>query len=76
MHNGKIKFGGFFEGKNGKPDIPVLGIVTNGDNWEFGKLENTAFTENLLTYSLSSLDTLYTILSLFFDACQQNALRL
>ena len=61
---------------NGKPDIPVLGIVTNGDNWEFGKLENTSFTENLLTYSLSSLDTLYTVLSLFFDACQQNALRL
>jgi hypothetical protein len=58
---------------NGKPDLPVYGIVTNGDNWEFGKLENTLFTENALIYSIFPLDTLYSVLSLFFELCHQNA---
>lgn len=58
---------------NGKPDMPVYGIVTNGDNWEFGKLENTIFTENFLIYSIFPLDTLYSVLSLFFELCHQNA---
>ncbi len=61
---------------NGKPEIPVLGIVSNGDNWEFGKLENELFTENSMIYSLFPLDPLFSTLSSFFDLCKQNALKL
>ncbi|MER0440752.1 hypothetical protein [Emticicia sp. W12TSBA100-4] len=61
---------------NGKPEIPVLGIVSNGDNWEFGKLEGNLFTENALIYSLFPLDTLFSTLSTFFELCKENAEKL
>ena len=61
---------------NNKPELPVLGIVTNGDNWEFGKLEGTLFTENESFYNILQLDTLFTVLSSFFELCNQNALKL
>lgn len=58
---------------NGKPEIPVFGIVSNGENWEFGKLENDVFTENENFNTILELDTLFTALSTFFRLCQQNA---
>ena len=61
---------------NDKPEVTVFGIVTNGDNWEFGQLEGNLFTENLMIYSLFPLDTLFTVLSSFFNLCKQNALKL
>ena len=61
---------------NGKPDMPVFGIVTNGDNWEFGKLENDLFTENGLIYSIYQIETLLAALTTFFEMCKQNALKL
>ena len=61
---------------NGKPDMPVFGIVTNGDNWEFGKLENDLFTENGLIYSIYQIETLFAALTTFFELCKQNALKL
>jgi hypothetical protein len=61
---------------NGKPEVPVLGIVSNGDNWEFGKLENELFTENATIYSLFPENTLYSTLNTFFELTKQNAMRL
>jgi hypothetical protein len=61
---------------NGKPDMPVFGIVTNGDNWEFGKLDRTLFTENDSFCTILELDTLFAALTAFFDLCQENALKL
>lgn len=61
---------------NGKPDMPVFGIVTNGDNWEFGKLDNDLFTENGLIYSIYQIETLFAALTTFFELCKQNALKL
>ncbi len=61
---------------NDQPDIPVLGIVSNGDNWEFGKLEGTMFTENTVIFNIYPYDILYSVLSHFFAICHQNALRL
>jgi hypothetical protein len=58
---------------NGKPEMPVFGIVTNGDNWEFGRLDNALFTENGVNYSLYQLDTLFGALSAFFELCKINA---
>jgi len=31
---------------NGTQDIPILSIVTTGDTWQFGKLEQNLFTQN------------------------------
>ena len=61
---------------NGKPEIPVFGIVTNGDNWEFGRLDNTVFTENESFCTIIDLDTLFGVLTTFFDMCKENALKL
>ena len=61
---------------NDKPDLPVLGIVTNGDNWEFGKLEGTMFTENEGFYTILQVDALFSTLTSFFELCNQNAVRL
>jgi hypothetical protein len=61
---------------NGKPDMPVFGIVTNGDNWEFGRLDDSVFTENAQFCTILELDTLFTILTTFFELCKQNALKL
>jgi len=61
---------------NGKPEIPIYGIVTNGEFWEFGKLENTAFTDNNKIYSIEEQDTLVSVLISFFDLCKENAAKL
>ena len=61
---------------NGKPDMPVFGIVTNGDNWEFGKLDNALFTENDGFCTILELDVLFTVLTAFFELCKENALKL
>jgi hypothetical protein len=58
---------------NGRPDIPVFGIVSNGDNWEFGKLEGDLFTENENFYNILQLDILVSTLYSFFELCKQNA---
>lgn len=61
---------------NGKPEITVLGIVTNGDNWEFGKLEGTIFTKNEDFYTILQLEVIYAKLCCFFEICKQNALKM
>lgn len=61
---------------NGNTDIPVYGIVTNGDNWEFGRLENTLFTANLEFCTIFQIERLYAVLAHFFYLCRQSALKL
>ena len=61
---------------NAKPELPVFGIVTNGDNWEFGKLDNSVFMENESFYTILELDTLFAAITIFFEMCKQNALKL
>ncbi len=61
---------------NEKPEIPVFGIVTNGDNWEFGKLEGTLFTKNEVFYTIVQLELVYSKLSFFFELCKQNAVNI
>jgi hypothetical protein len=61
---------------NANPEIPVFGIVSNGDTWQFGKLENTQFTENTHQAFLQEMDGLFSTLVFFFELCNQNAARL
>ncbi len=45
----------------------VYGIVTDGERWEFGKLENDVFTENLNTLSNENLPELFGALHFLFQ---------
>lgn len=61
---------------NNNPQIPIFGIVSNGDNWQFGKLENSQFTENPHYAFLQEMDNLFSILVFFFELCDQNTSKL
>lgn len=58
------------------PDIIVFGIVSNGDRWQFGKLEGSEFTKNKEFYTIQSLDRLFSAVHYIFQQCevQLNAL--
>lgn len=58
---------------NQTPEIGVFGIVSNGDRWQFGKLEKTALTRNQTFYSIQSLEALFGAVNYVF---QQSALQL
>jgi hypothetical protein len=61
---------------NGNPNISVYGIVTNGDNWEFGKLENKVFSLNLAFCTVLDFERLYAVVSHFFSLCRESALKM
>ncbi|MGI8500523.1 MAG: hypothetical protein ACR2LR_05210, partial [Hassallia sp.] len=44
---------------NGELEIIVFGIVSNGERWQFGKLEKEVFTRNTIFYSIQELDKLF-----------------
>jgi hypothetical protein len=60
---------------NQKPELPVYGIVSNGDQWEFGQLENTQLTQNERFFTILQLEELFAAITYLFDQCQQTALR-
>jgi hypothetical protein len=41
---------------NEKPDLPVHGIVTDGEFWQFGKLESDVFTRNEDALTIAELN--------------------
>lgn len=61
---------------NNSPETPVYGIVSNGENWEFGMLYHSQFTENAQFYTIQQPDELFSVLLLFFEKCKENALML
>ncbi len=61
---------------NAKPELPVFGIVTNGDNWEFAQLKGTCFIANKKPFSIFQPDDLYAALMLFFEKCKKNAVEM
>lgn len=61
---------------NNNNNVTVYGIVTNGDNWEFGQLENKLFSMNWEFCTVLQLERLYAVLSHFFYLCRENALKL
>ena len=61
---------------NKTPTLPIYGIVSNGDYWEFGKLENNIVTINNMKYTRFQLDTLFSVIHYIFELCNQNALKI
>jgi hypothetical protein len=54
-------------------NITLFGIVSNGNTWEFGKLEANRFTRNITPYTIYELDKLFTAVNYVF---QQSELQL
>jgi hypothetical protein len=56
---------------NDKPEQPVYGIVSNGQLWQFGRLEDQQFTKEIQSYILSDLDGLMAALNFLFQCCEE-----
>ncbi|MCG8362176.1 MAG: hypothetical protein MJA27_02440 [Pseudanabaenales cyanobacterium] len=52
---------------------PVYGIVTDGNLWQFGKLEAAVFTKDLENFTIDRLPTLYGALEYIFQLIEQHA---
>jgi len=61
---------------NELPNLVVYGITSNGDRWQFGKLDRLQFTLNKTFFTIQELDTLFAAVNYVFQQCdrQLNAL--
>ncbi len=50
--------------------IVIFGIVSNGTDWEFGKLEEKIFTKNNNRYLIQDLDKLFAAVNYVFHQCE------
>jgi hypothetical protein len=55
---------------NGEYKIIIFGIVSNGDRWQFGKLEGEIFTRNSTYYTIQEIDKLFGAVNFIFQQCQ------
>ena len=53
---------------NDVPDVPVYGIVSDGERWQFGKLVDDGFTQNRTTFSIDNLPALFGAINAVFKA--------
>ncbi|QLE54787.1 hypothetical protein [Nostoc sp. TCL26-01] len=51
---------------NSEGQITIFGIVSNGKDWEFGKLEEKLFTQNKNRYFIQHLDQLFAAVNYVF----------
>lgn len=61
---------------NDLPDLVVYGITSNGDRWQFSKLEHSRFILKKVFYTIQELDILFAAVNDIFQQCdrQLNAL--
>jgi len=55
---------------NNELQVIIFGIVSNGKDWEFGKLEETVFTKNINRYLIEELDRLFAAVNYVFQQCE------
>lgn len=55
---------------NQHPQITVFGIVSNGELWQFGKLEGNVFTKHTTPYIIENLDQLFAAVHSIFQHCE------
>jgi hypothetical protein len=55
---------------NENSEIIIFGITSNGDIWQFGKLEGHTFTRNKTFYTLQDLDQLFAAVNYIFQQCE------
>jgi hypothetical protein len=51
--------------------LTVFGITSNGDRWQFGKLEENTFTRNKTFYSIQEIDHLFAAVNFIFQDCDR-----
>jgi hypothetical protein len=54
---------------NERFELIVFGITSNGDRWQFGKLEAERFTLNSTFYTIQELDKLFAAVNDVFQQC-------
>jgi hypothetical protein len=47
--------------------LPVHGIVTDGELWQFGKLENDVFTKNKTGLTIDNIDKIFGAIAYLID---------
>jgi len=52
-------------------NLPVYGIVSNGEIWEFAQLEQQIFTLYKRRIDIANLDVLFSALVSLLEACKQ-----
>jgi hypothetical protein len=55
--------------KNENKALTIFGIVTNGEQWEFARLENSTLTRNSIAFTIFDLHPLYTAVDFVFKRC-------
>lgn len=55
---------------NDEIQVTVFGIVSNGKDWEFGKLEKNSFTQNTNRYLIQDLNKLFAAVNYVFKECE------
>ncbi|MBD2451815.1 hypothetical protein H6G76_32790 [Nostoc sp. FACHB-152] len=61
---------------NDEMEVTIFGIVSNGKDWEFGKLEKTLFTQNKTRYFIQNLDELFAAVNYVFKSSEMQLLEL
>ncbi len=56
---------------NDAPDVPVYGIVSDGERWQFGQLVDGSFTQNRTTFSIDNLPALFGAINAVFKAASE-----
>jgi hypothetical protein len=51
---------------NNQPEQTIFGIVSNGQLWQFGKLKEDLFTQEIRSYVISDLDNLCAAINYIF----------
>jgi hypothetical protein len=54
---------------NDELQVTIFGIVSNGIDWEFGKLEKNSFTQHSSRYLIQDLDPLFAAVNYVFQQC-------
>jgi len=61
---------------NEQPDYPVYGIVTDGELWQFGKLHETQFTQEVTRSTIDDIEkvfgSLYAVIQLVIKGANSN----
>ena len=60
---------------NDAPDVPVYGIVSDGERWQFGKLVGDAFTQNKTSFSIDNLPALFGAINAVFKAASETVIK-
>jgi hypothetical protein len=56
---------------NGEEKLTIYGIVSTGEIWQFGKLEEDVFTKDLYPYSINDAAKVLGVLDYLFEQCEK-----